>query len=86
MHLTLEQFFKSNSRGWLAFKFNSINQGTINGVNQFHSLQTLNVGLPAGALPGAVPDIASFDGPAGIQNILTRVTGGDISQIDGRLR
>jgi len=56
----------------------NINGGrVIGGVNQFHSFGQFSVGTG---------DIASFNGPAGIQNILSRVTGGNISQIDGTLR
>ena len=45
-----------------------INGGTIKGANQFHSFDTFSVG------PGY---IASFNGPGGIANILSRVTGLD---------
>jgi filamentous hemagglutinin family protein len=55
----------------------NINGGTIKGTNQFHSFGQFSVGTG---------DIASFNGPAGIQNILSRVTGGNISEIDGTLR
>jgi filamentous hemagglutinin family protein len=55
----------------------NIDGGTIKGTNQFHSFGQLNVGTG---------DIASFNGPAGIQNIISRVTGGSGSQIDGTLR
>ena len=44
----------------------NINGGTISGTNQFHSFDVFSVG------PG---DIASFNGPIGITNILGRVTG-----------
>lgn len=54
-----------------------INEGTIRGTNQFHSFDLFSVG--AG-------DIASFNGPAGIENILSRVTGGQTSNIFGTLR
>ncbi|THJ14446.1 MAG: filamentous hemagglutinin N-terminal domain-containing protein [Nitrospira sp. CG24C] len=46
----------------------NINGGTIHGANQFHSFDTFSVG--AG-------DIASFNGPGSIANILSRVTGLD---------
>ena len=55
----------------------NINGGTIKGTNQFHSFGQFNVGTG---------DIASFNGPATIQNILSRVTGGTRSEIDGTLR
>ena len=61
----------------------NIDGGTIiGGVNQFHSFAHLSVGTPTGGLP----DIASFNGPARIQNVLGRVTGDDASNIDGTLR
>jgi len=55
----------------------NINDGTIKGRNQFHSFERFSVG--AG-------DIASFNGPGGIENILGRVTGGLGSDINGTLR
>lgn len=54
-----------------------INGGTIRGHNQFHSFGQFSVG--AG-------DIASFNGPIDIQNIISRVTGGNVSDIDGTIR
>jgi filamentous hemagglutinin family protein len=52
-----------------------INGGrVIGGVNQFHSFGQFSVGTG---------DIASFNGPAGIRNIVNRVTGGLGSNIDG---
>src|SRR5437867_5483001 len=54
----------------------NINGGTIRGSNLFHSFQFFNVGTG---------DIASFNGPANIANILSRVTGGQ-STIDGQFR
>src|SRR5947207_4936310 len=47
------------------------------GNNLFHSFAQFN--LDAG-------DVATFSGPANIQNILTRVTGGSSSSIDGTIR
>src|SRR2546427_1411 len=47
------------------------------GNNLFHSFLRFN--LDAG-------DVATFSGPANIQNILTRVTGGSASSIDGTIR
>src|SRR5436309_233316 len=55
----------------------SISGGTIRGTNQFHSLGLFNVGTL---------DVATFNGPNGIVNILTRVTGGVRSDIDGTIR
>lgn len=51
--------------------------GRIVGNNLFHSFSQFN--LSAG-------DVATFSGPANIQNILTRVTGGSPSSIDGTIR
>ena len=47
------------------------------GNNLFHSFSQFN--LSSG-------DVATFSGPANIQNILTRVTGGSASSIDGTIR
>lgn len=52
-----------------------IDGGTIiGGTNQFHSFCDFSVGTG---------DIASFNGPVSIENIISRVTGGAISDIDG---
>jgi filamentous hemagglutinin family protein len=51
--------------------------GRIVGNNLFHSFSQFN--LSAG-------DVANFSGPANIQNILARVTGGSTSSIDGTIR
>jgi filamentous hemagglutinin family protein len=48
-----------------------------NGPNLFHSFDRLSVGTG---------DTASFTGPTGIATILSRVTGGQRSDIDGTLR
>jgi filamentous hemagglutinin family protein len=48
-----------------------------NGPNLFHSFDRFSVGAN---------DTASFSGPAGIANILSRVTGGQQSLIDGKLQ
>jgi filamentous hemagglutinin family protein len=53
-----------------------IGGGTIKGTNQFHSFSQFSIG--AG-------DVANFTGPAGIQNIIGRVTGGTVSDIDGTI-
>ena len=55
----------------------NITDGTIRGNNLFHSFDRFSVGTG---------DIASFNGPGGIENILGRVTGGVVSDIDGTLR
>jgi filamentous hemagglutinin family protein len=54
-----------------------INGGTFAGNNQFHSFDQFSVG--AG-------DIASFNGPVGTANVISRVTGGNVSEIDGTMR
>ncbi|WP_454062270.1 two-partner secretion domain-containing protein [Candidatus Nitrospira salsa] len=55
----------------------SIEAGTVRGQNQFHSFSQFDLGTG---------QIASFNGPATIVNILSRVTGGVPSSIDGTLR
>jgi filamentous hemagglutinin family protein len=55
----------------------NINGGTIKGTNQFHSFRQFSVGTG---------DVASFNGPTTIENILSRVTGGTRSDIDGTVR
>src|SRR6516225_11587846 len=51
--------------------------GAVRGNNLFQSFSQFN--LVAG-------DVATFSGPANIQNILSRVTGGSPSSIDGTIR
>ncbi|MBV5309312.1 filamentous hemagglutinin N-terminal domain-containing protein, partial [Chromatium okenii] len=51
--------------------------GSTRGNNLFHSFQTFDI--PAGRS-------ATFTGPDKIQNVISRVTGGKISNIDGQLR
>lgn len=51
--------------------------GQIRGANLYHSFRELSI--EAG-------ESATFSGPATIENIISRVTGGDISYIDGLLR
>jgi filamentous hemagglutinin family protein len=53
-----------------------IDGGAIRGANLFHSFSEFNVGEGRGVY---------FANPDGIENILSRVTGGDASQILGRL-
>ncbi len=47
------------------------------GANLFHSFQQFNVDTN---------ESATFSGPSSVQNIISRVTGGDSSRIDGLLR
>ena len=54
-----------------------INGGAIRGSNLFHSFQQFSI--PTGGS-------ASFNNPANITNILTRVTGSNVSNIDGLIR
>ena len=58
-------------------KVYNIDGGTAKGSNLFHSFGLFSVGTG---------DAASFNGPSGIENILSRVTGGQQSMIDGLLR
>lgn len=53
-----------------------IDGGAMRGVNLFHSFQDFNVGNLR---------VVNFVNPPGIENILTRVTGGNASRIDGTL-
>ena len=53
-----------------------IDGGAVRGTNLFHSFQEFNVNEGRGAY---------FANPAGIENILSRVTGGNVSQILGTL-
>lgn len=58
-------------------KIFDINGGTIKGTNLFESFSLFNLGTG---------DTANFNGPTGIENIVSRVTGGQQSFIDGLLR
>ena len=49
----------------------------ISGTNQFHSLTQFNLNKN---------DVAEFQAKDGITNILTRVTGGDVSKINGEIK
>ena len=51
--------------------------GTTVGSNLFHSFEQFNINLG---------ETATFSGTEGIQNVISRVTGGDSSTIDGVLR
>lgn len=56
----------------------TISGGTIvNSENQFHSFSQFDL---------ANLVVADFTGPVGIQNILSRITGGQVSNIDGTIR
>ena len=55
---------------------NQIDGGAIRGTNLFHSFQEFNVGEGQGVY---------FTNPTGVQNILSRVTGSNPSQIFGKL-
>ncbi|WP_339377939.1 two-partner secretion domain-containing protein [Calothrix sp. NIES-2100] len=57
-------------------KSDRIDGGAIRGSNLFHSFQEFNIGSKRGAY---------FTNPSGIENILTRVTGSNVSQILGTL-
>lgn len=51
--------------------------GTLQGTNLFHSFEQFSLGRD---------ESATFSGEVGIQNIFSRVTGGDVSTIDGLIR
>ena len=51
--------------------------GTQRGANLFHSFSTFNI---------HTGESATFTGPNGLQNVISRVTGGGLSNIDGTLR
>ena len=51
--------------------------GTIRGANLFHSFQTFNI---------YTSESATYTGPASIDNVISRITGGEISTINGLLR
>jgi len=65
-----------NSTVTLTGTVDTINGGATRGANLFHSFQEFNVGEGRGAY---------FANPAGIENILSRVTGGNTSEILGKL-
>ncbi len=51
--------------------------GTQSGGNLFHSFSAFNV---------SAGEVAIFSGPASVQRIITRITGGQLTTIDGTLR
>jgi filamentous hemagglutinin family protein len=53
------------------------NLGTRTGDNLFHSFETFGI---------ATGQTATFTGPGDIRNVISRVTGGEVSNIDGTLR
>src|SRR3954449_3875860 len=53
------------------------NLGTRRGDNLFHSFEKFGI---------ATGQTATFTGPGAIKNVISRVTGGEISTIDGTLR
>src|SRR5262245_2649450 len=55
----------------------SADLGQLSGANLFHSFARF--GIPTN-------ETATFDGPASVKNVITRVTGGTASNIDGTLR
>jgi len=60
----------------LGFPVDRIDDGTIRGANLFHSFREFNVSEGRGAY---------FSNPAGVENILSRVTGSDPSDVLGML-
>jgi filamentous hemagglutinin family protein len=81
--LTLAQLIPDNTLGSESSLIHKINElsdridgGAIRGTNLFHSFREFNVSEGRGVY---------FANPAGIANILSRVTGGNPSQILGRL-
>jgi filamentous hemagglutinin family protein len=60
----------------LNLQVDRIDGGAIRGTNLFHSFQEFNIGEGRGAY---------FANPAGIENIISRVTGGNSSQLLGTL-
>jgi filamentous hemagglutinin family protein len=57
----------------------TVDGGTIAGANQFHSFSTFNIGVGEGVT-------FSYGGPGTIDNVISRVTGGSPSTIDGLMR
>jgi filamentous hemagglutinin family protein len=69
-----DQTLPTNSTVTLDGLTHTINGGTANGVNLYHSFQDFSV---------PTNNTVHFNNAANIQNILTRVTGNSISNIDG---
>ncbi|MEM6448356.1 MAG: filamentous hemagglutinin N-terminal domain-containing protein, partial [Cyanobacteria bacterium P01_D01_bin.123] len=55
----------------------TISRGSIRGPNQFHSFESFSV---------QSGERITFVSPGGVQNIINRVTGGNLSKIDGEIR
>lgn len=75
--ITPDSTLPNNSNVRLDGNTFNITDGTQAGSNLFHSFKEFSV--PAGST-------AAFNNPANIQNILTRVTGGSVSNIDGLIK
>lgn len=75
--ITPDNTLPNNSNVSLDGKTFNITGGTQAGSNLFHSFQDLSV--PTGST-------AAFNNSQNIQNILTRVTGGSVSNIDGLIK
>lgn len=75
--ITPDGTLPNNSRVTVQDKTRIIEQGTKVGGNLFHSFEKFSV--PTGI-------IADFNNPLDIQNIITRVTGNEVSNINGLIR
>jgi len=72
-----DQTLPVNSLVTINGSIHTINGGTTNGVNLYHSFQDFSV---------PTNNTVHFHNAANIQNILTRVTGNSVSNIDGLVR